>query len=471
MSTDSKGHYGLRATCLSFPETLSQSVANISPTLTPAVIVPLVFASAGAATWLAYLFATIGLILVGTNINQFAKRSATPGSLYSYVTRGLGMNAGFMTGWCLILAYLLTASAVLAGSVNYAGLLLDALHWHTPPLVLFAAGSGLAWWTAYRDVNLSTRVMLILEVASMALILILGALVVRTHGSAVDPEQLNIRHIDWHGLKAGLILAFFSYVGFESATTLGEEARNPLRTIPRSVIMSAVISGLFFMITAYIAVLGFKSLPTSLGDSTAPFNDLSVNIGQPIFGILISVGAVISLFACTLASISAGARIIFTMGRHGIFHSHLAKAHSINDTPHHAVTTAALIVFLLPAILLYQGASVLDVFNNLSTVATYGFLVVYVAVSLAAPTYLKRIGKLTVSSIGISVLAIGCMIPPMISTVWPTPAAPLDKFPLYFAAYLMIGIGWYAWARLRTASTVAAGVARDQAIDYPSDHR
>src|SRR5450432_3659016 len=107
---------GLRARCLSFPETLAQSVANISPTLTPVVIVQLVFASAGAGTWLAYLFATIGLVLVGTNINQFARRSATPGSLYSFVTRGLGANCGFVTGWCLILAYLLTAMAVLAGT-------------------------------------------------------------------------------------------------------------------------------------------------------------------------------------------------------------------------------------------------------------------------------------------------------------------------------------------------------------------
>ncbi len=469
MSTPSKGHYGLRATCLSFPETLSQSVANISPTLTPVVIVPLVFASAGPATWLAYLFATIGLVLVGTNINQFAKRSATPGSLYSYVTRGLGINVGFVTGWCLILAYLLTASSVLSASVNYAGLLLDTLQWHTPPLVLFAIGSGLAWWTAYRDVNLSTRVMLILEVASMLLILVVGVLIVDKHGSALDTSQLDVSHLDLHGLKAGLILAFFSYVGFESATTLGEEARNPLRTIPRSVILSAIISGLFFMVTAYIAVLGFKGLPVALGDSTAPFNDLSASIGQPMLGVLISIGAVISLFACTLASISAGARIIFTMGRHGILHPQLAKAHLTNDTPHHAVSIAALLVFLVPAALLHEGISVLDIFNDLSTIATYGFLVVYVAVSLAAPVYLKRIGKLTLSSMCISALAIACMIPPMIATVWPRPAAPLDVFPLYFVLYLLVGIGWYGWVRTRPMSTVLAGVTRDQSADYRSE--
>src|ERR1700677_3594929 len=94
-----RGRHGLKATCLSFPEILSQSVANISPTLTPVIIVPLVFASAGQGTWLAYLFATVGLVLVGTNINQFTRRSTSPGALYAFVTRGLGVPLGFLCGW------------------------------------------------------------------------------------------------------------------------------------------------------------------------------------------------------------------------------------------------------------------------------------------------------------------------------------------------------------------------------------
>src|ERR1700738_497570 len=86
-STSQTG-YGLRPTCLSFIEVLSQSVANISPTLTPVVIIPLVFASAGNGTWLAYLIATIGLMLVGLSVNQFAKRSASPGALFTYIGQG-----------------------------------------------------------------------------------------------------------------------------------------------------------------------------------------------------------------------------------------------------------------------------------------------------------------------------------------------------------------------------------------------
>lgn len=84
------GAYGLRTRCLSSFEVLSQSVAVIAPSASMAAIIPLVFVSTGNATWLAYFLTGIGLGLVGLNVNQFARRSASPGSLYSYTTSALG---------------------------------------------------------------------------------------------------------------------------------------------------------------------------------------------------------------------------------------------------------------------------------------------------------------------------------------------------------------------------------------------
>jgi len=444
-----RGRQGLRATCLSFPETLSQSVANISPTLTPVIIVPLVFATAAAGTWLAYLFATVGLVFVAANINQFARRSATPGSLYSFVTRGLGVGFGFASGWCLILAYLLTASAVLSGAVSYAGLLLDLAHLRVHPAFLYALGTFIAWVIAYRDIKLSTRVMLVLEVVSMALILVLGVVVIGRHGNVIDPAQFDLSRMSVSGLKAGLILATFSYVGFESATTLGEEARHPHTSIPRSVLLSVLISGAFFTLTAYIAVLGFEESATSLASSTAPFNDLANSAGVAYFGVLISSGAVISLFACTLASINACARIVYSMSRQGTFHARLGTAHESNKTPHLAVTLCAAAVFALPALLLAKGLGALDIFNDLSTVATYGFLIVYALVSIAAPVYLRRIGQLGADGVAWSALALLFILPPIIATVYPTPPPPADRFPYYFLAYLSVGGAWYWLQRSR----------------------
>ncbi len=459
-STPTKG-YGLKATCLSFPETLSQSVANISPTLTPVVIVPLVFASAGNGTWLAYLFATIGLVLVGMNINQFAKRSASPGSLYSFISKGLGMNVGFVAGWCLIVAYVFTAMAVLAGSVNYAMLLLQGIHLNVPAWILFGIGAAGAWLVAYKDIKLSTRMMLILEAISMLLILVLGLYIMAHKKILIDVSQFKLEGMNFNGLKGGLILAIFSYVGYESATTLGEEAKSPLKTIPRAVILSALIAGIFFMVTSYIAVLGFKGMKTTLDASSAPFNDLADATGIGFLGVLISIGAVISMFACTLASINAGSRIIFMLGRHGILHSHLGKAHGSNETPHWAVTFSSILTFALPAFLLFRGLGVLDVFNDLSTIATYGFLIVYALVSISAPLYLKQIGKLTTGSIILSVVSVLFMIPPIISTVSPTPAPPVDKFPYYFLGYLAVGIAWFLFLRFKSSSKVVAEMKAD----------
>jgi amino acid transporter len=461
MKTSETKVYGLRATCLTFPETLSQSVANISPTLTPVVIVPLVFASAGSGTWLAYLFATIGLVLVGMNINQFAKRSASPGSLYSFVSKGLGLHAGFISGWCLIVAYLFTAMAVLAGSVNYAILLLQMLHVNIPAWILFGIGAAAAWFVAYKDIKLSTRLMLVLEAVSMLLIFVLGIYIMIHKGTFIDTTQFKLEGMNFSGLKAGLILAIFSFVGYESATTLGEEAKNPLKNIPRSVIWSALIAGIFFMLTSYMAVLGFKGMKTSLGASSAPFNDLADATGIGFLGVLISIGAVISMFACTLASINAGSRIIFMLGRHGILHPHLGKAHGSNETPHWAVTFSSIATFALPAIMLFKGLGVLDVFNDLSTIATYGFLIVYALVSISAPVYLKQIGKLTVGSIVLSVVSVLFMIPPIIATVSPTPAPPGDKFPYYFLIYLGVGIAWFLFLRLKLSSKVIAEMKAD----------
>src|ERR1700749_350272 len=80
---------GLRTGVLGFPALLAQSVALISPTMTAVLIVPLAFSDAGEGTWLAYLFATVMLSFVVMNLNQFARRSASAGSMYAYTARGL----------------------------------------------------------------------------------------------------------------------------------------------------------------------------------------------------------------------------------------------------------------------------------------------------------------------------------------------------------------------------------------------
>src|SRR5215472_6488495 len=144
---------GLRRNCLSFLEVVAQSVANIAPSATPALIIPVVFASAGDGLWAAYAFATVALLFVTYHINQFARRSASPGALYTFVAQGMGPAWGVVSGWSLVVAYIVTGCAVLCGSANYAGVLAQALFGVSPSLPLIIAAFVIvalaAWYLSY----------------------------------------------------------------------------------------------------------------------------------------------------------------------------------------------------------------------------------------------------------------------------------------------------------------------------------
>lgn len=454
VKVEAKQSSGLRSECLSFPEILAQSVANIAPTLTPTINAPLVFASAGSGTWFAFVLATVGLALVGLNINQFARRSASPGSLYAYIAKGLGPTAGVITGWALVMAYVLTAMAVVCGFASYGNVLLSIFHIHASDITLCAVCTGLAWYVAYKDIRLSTVLMLGLEGISVTLICILGAIVLTKHGFSTDGAQLSLKGASLGGINLGLVLAVFSFVGFESATALGDEAKNPLQLIPRSVIISTVVSGLFFIIISYVEVLGFEGYKTSFDKVDAPLNVLSDLVGVGFFGILISLGAVISFFACTVASINAGARIFFSMARHRIFHPAVGQAHGTNETPHVAVTMAALITFFLPASLSMFKVKILDSYGYFGTIATYGFLLAYVLMSVAAPIYLHRIRELRPVDVVISVVAIVFMLIPVVGSVYPVPDFPSNVLPYLFLMYMAVGSAWIFMLRLHSPEII-----------------
>ena len=454
MSTQRGSGYGLRRRCLSFVEVSAQSIAGISPTSTLVLVISLVFASAGNGTWLAYLLATIGLMLVGLGINQFAKRSASPGAFFVYIGQALGPSVGFISGWSLLLAYILSSVAALIGASNFASVLLAMMHITVHPLILYAVGAALIWYVAYKDIRLSASLMLVLEGVSIVLILILGILVLVNRSNLFDWPQIQLSGINFDGVRLGLILAIFSYVGYESATAIGEEAKRPLVTVPRAVLLSPLICGIFFMAYAYIEILGFRTLSVPFDKSTAPINDLADSIGLPFIGVLIVFGAVVSLFACALASVNASARIMFRMGGYGVLPKKLGAAHQQNQTPHYATTLTAVLMFFISAVPVCIGISVLDAISAMATMATFGFLLVYILISVAAPVYLRSLRELRAGHILVAIVSILFLLLPAIATFYPLPAAPADKLPIYFGAYMLVGIVWLVWFRLTSPAVV-----------------
>jgi amino acid transporter len=450
--------YGLRREVLSPLETLAQSVSTIAPTTTPVATIPLVCALAGNGTWLAYVLATAAILLVALCIGKFARYSASPGSLYTYASLILPPSLGATAAWSLLLAYIATGSSVIGGFYHFGNLLLrDATGHATSAVFLAILVTAISLWIAWRDVKISARLMLWIEAISVSFILIVVTLVLVRHGLRLDWDQFRLRGMTGSGLRLGLVLALFSFVGFESATTLGSEARNPLKTIPRAVIRSALLAGGIFILCAYTEVLGLRMLGQNLGTSQAPMRVLAEVAGLPLFGLLIDIGALVSMFAGTLACITAAARVLLLMSHNGLAHGSLRKTHVRNETPGLAIVVTGIAAVLPVAILAARGASGLDVYGWMGSLATYGFIVTYALVSVALPRYLRAHNAYRAGTQIIPWLACCAMLLALAGNLYPVPEGPYGKLPYIYLAYLVSGLSWFFWRARNQKPTLAEG--------------
>jgi len=433
--------HGLRPNALGLPSLFAQSLAVISPTMTAVLIIPLAFASAGQGTWLAYAFGTVMLLFVVFCLNQFAKRSAFAGSMYAYTAKGLGPSAGVFSGWTLIWAYYFIAVAGLCGFAVFCGQLLSALGYHgsVHPIVFFAISAGACWVIAYKDIRVSSILTMILEAASVACITALAFVILFKHGFSVDTNQLSLSGVNVRGMGLAVVACIFSLVGFEAATTMGSEAKNPRRNLPRAVIASLLITGLFMVFMAYVEVAGTGNYGAAW--TAAPLNYLAGVYNVSWFRIPVSIGAMVSFFSLTLSCLNAGSRIMYPMARHGIFSGHLGRAHATNRTPHVAVTIYIAMIFALPAFLMVF-TNPLTAFGDAGTLAAFGFLVAYYLITVAAPVYLKKLGVLRWRNVVLAGIAGLCLLVPTIGSFYPQPPYPVKLFPYIFLGWMAIGAGW-----------------------------
>jgi amino acid transporter len=296
--------------------------------------------------------------------------------------------------------------------------------------------------------------MLWIEVASLTAIFIVVILVLFRHGAHLDLEQLRLRGMTGSGLRLGLVLALFSYVGFESATRLGAEARDPLRTIPRAVIQSAVFSGVIFVVCAYAEVLGFRSAGQDLGTSPAPMHVLANVGGVPVLGLLIDnrrAGQSVCRYARWHHRRRARA------APDGPPHGSLRSTHIRNATPSRGILVTGISALLPVVILAMRGASGLDVYGWLGSLATYGFIVTYALVSISLPHYLRELDVFHTGSQVIPVLAFVAMFLAVAGNLYPIPAGPYGKLPLIYLACLALGMIWFFAGTWREREAAAEG--------------
>ncbi len=443
--------YGLRKGALGPMETLAQSVSATAPSTSASLTIPLIVGLAGNATWFVYLLATGSMLLVGFCVSRFARLSASPGSLYSYTADTLPPAFGAASAWGLLLAYLATGASVAGGALYYATVLSEQfLHWSPPAVPVLFLVCAAAGVIAYRDVKLSAEVMLWIEALSVGLILIVLALLPFHLGLRIDASQFHLKGVHLSSLGTALVLAIFSFVGFESATTMGGEARDPLRTIPRAVMQCALLSGVFFMLCAYSEVLGFEGRLGALSETTSPMHLLARKAGVSLLGVAIDCGAFISMFACVLACATAAARVLMRMARDGLLPALFRRTNRKHGTPGAGIALATTLILVVICLMVMRGVTGYSIYDLLGSMAVFGFLTAYALVAMALPFARRAVGQHSHLLAAVSALTVAVIIVITIFDLNSAQDSAHARIPYLYLVYIGAGLAWYALRRRQT---------------------
>ena len=330
-TTDESGYERLGKRRLKLVDVVAQSVGLIGPVFSAAFLIPLIAGfgfsgeGAGIATPFAVILATIGVLGLGWIVAQYAKRVHAAGSLYDYVTMGLGSRIGGWTGWIYYGGTLLLSSAiaVLVGWFLRDNVLpaygIDPL---LPTWVWSLIYVGLVFVVLAAGVQISTRLQLLLALVSAAVVLVFLVNVI------INAEENSFRAFNpaeapsYRGILFGVLYGVLIFVGFETAANLAEEAEHPKRAIPRAVTLSVLIVAVFYLIAAYAYMAGF-------GFDAALFLDPAIASG-PLFALgsqdffggtsdfmlnLLQLVVLLDVMAVGLGAATASTRGIFALAR------------------------------------------------------------------------------------------------------------------------------------------------------------
>ncbi len=350
---------------LGLPDVIAQSLSVIAPAMSGAFLTYLAATQAGGATPVSFLLGALGMLCVGSVVALFARSLSSSGSMYTYLSKGASRTTGFVGGWAYVSAYLLFGSGVLAGFGFFMAQLVEmlfgaAVDWYWFTLIGIVAIAALNFF----NIAVSTRNQLIFLVLSMAAMLTVSFIVIAigspevsvvdgetpiaTAGQSWDPAAFwpPAAGASWMGIFFGMSFAMLSFVGSESSASLSEETRDSKRNIPRAVIGSIVIAGLFYLIVSYATAIGFgvEQAKTDWPASATGLAGLAPNTFTSAVVLASAAGA--SLF-CALGLHTASSRVLFAMGREGVLPKRLGRLHPKWNTPWNSMILAIAIWVLL----------------------------------------------------------------------------------------------------------------------------
>lgn len=439
----------------------AQSVATTAPAGAMASTPLLVIAVAGSGAPWSFAIAAVVVGLVAACITAFARRMAAAGGLYSFTAKGLGPGGAYACAAAMIVGYGVLVAVALAGASWYGGALVARLV-AGDGAVAAGAGVGLVVVLAVtvavcaiRGVRLAGRVMLVIEAVSIGLILlVLVALALTTAPSVPAPPVGG--GIGGGvgggvgGVAVGVLPALAAFIGFDSAASLGVEARRPFASVPRAIVATAGVAAVLYLV-ATLVVLAAPG--ASDGATSPPTGTPSPDLSWA--SVLMDLGIVASFGACALAALNTLVRVLFSLAREGVAPAVLGRTHRRHLTPAVAVTVAVPVIAAVVVVGTLAGVPPATVFGALVSVATLGFLAAYLLVCVAAPRFLARIGELTRGIVVASVLASAALVAIVVVVLVHAGTGLL----ITVAALLAVGAGgWFVLRARRGTALRAMGV-------------
>jgi amino acid transporter len=384
---------------------------------------------AGGATPLAIVLALVACLFVAISIGQLARHLPSAGGLYTYSARALHPVVGFFVAWGFMIAEPLVAPLLYLIFGNVLSVYLQS-HFNTPTWLWapFAAIAGiLVWALVYRGIRISTEAGVILGGFEIVVFLALAITLIIAAGSNNTLSVFSPNSGNTNGLGsvfAGMVYTVLAFIGFEAAAPLGEEARDPRRTIPRAVVWSCVLIGLFYIVCYYGAIVYFG--PNLAADQKNgffafnggdPWDGLAAKVWGPL-SILVLLAIVNSAIANSNAGANAATRMGYALARVGILPRSLASVHPRFKTPYIAVHVQGALGIAVALILGFALGSPLNAFALIGTVVTVVVVFIYILTNLSSMVFYLRVHRDELNAflhIVVPVLGIAIFIPVLLA--------------------------------------------------------
>jgi len=335
-----------------------------------------------------FLFATIVLFIFSIGYAAMARKVTAVGGFYSFISHGLGREAGMALGFGSVVAYSVFEASLCGGFASFLNpkiIELTGVNIQWPYLALFMV--ALIAILTYFDVKLSTVILGIALIGEVVILLIFDVGIFTNSAVHADPNALNPFNA-FKGFPApagsttagiaaiGLFMAFWSWVGFEMAPNYGEESRDPKRIVPLSLYISVVGLGIFYIITSWAGLSAYPTVDDAIKASQADPNNFFLTPASSMIGEwvrqLMSYLILTGSFACGMAFHNTASRYFYSLGREGVFPAALGKTHVVHRSPYVASFTQSVIAAII--VILFAVFFGSDDPVNQAYVALYGLM-------------------------------------------------------------------------------------------------